>query len=248
MLPIITAASGTVNAVDGPARQVYVLDLVGVERLAGAVSLYEVILNLSRVLGPALGGVLLALSGPAACVLVNAITFAAPLTVLLRFRPDGCVSRTRPAQAARERWMGSATPGRDRCCAPPAARGRIRDPVQPDGAVPAAGHARVPPRWRRLRPALGAVRDRRAPGSAAGRAPTAAGLARPRAGRAHRVVHGDRGDGARPAGPVRRHGRNRGLLDLDDRRRQHARAAAHRAGAARPCDGRLDVALPGTSR
>ncbi len=53
-----------VNAVDGPARQIYVLDLVGEERLAGAVSLYEVILNLSRVLGPALGGVLLAISGP----------------------------------------------------------------------------------------------------------------------------------------------------------------------------------------
>ncbi len=82
----IMLASGIVNALDGPARQIYVLDLVGPERVAGAVSLYEVILNLSRVLGPAVGGVLLALSGPAACVLVNAITFLAPLTVLLHYR------------------------------------------------------------------------------------------------------------------------------------------------------------------
>jgi predicted MFS family arabinose efflux permease len=59
---------------------------VGPERVAGAVSLYEVILNLSRVLGPAIGGVLLALSGPAACVLVNALTFVAPLAVLLHYR------------------------------------------------------------------------------------------------------------------------------------------------------------------
>jgi MFS family permease len=88
-LVAITLASGVVVALDGPARQVYVLDLVGPERVAGAVSLYEVILNLSRVLGPAVGGTLLAVSGPAACVLVNAITFAAPLAVLLRYRPSG---------------------------------------------------------------------------------------------------------------------------------------------------------------
>jgi MFS family permease len=83
----ITLASGCVNALDSPARQIYVLDLVGPERLAGAVSLYEVILNLSRVLGPAIGGTLLAISGPSACVLVNALTFLAPLAVLIAHRP-----------------------------------------------------------------------------------------------------------------------------------------------------------------
>lgn len=88
-LVAIMLGSGIVNALDGPSRQIYVLDLVGRERVAGAVSLYEVILNLSRVLGPAVGGALLAISGPAACVLVNAVTFAAPLAVLLRYRPSG---------------------------------------------------------------------------------------------------------------------------------------------------------------
>lgn len=83
----ITLATGTVNALDAPARQIYVLDLVGPERVAGAVSLYEVILNLSRVLGPAIGGALLAISGPSACVLVNAVSFLAPLAVLIRYRP-----------------------------------------------------------------------------------------------------------------------------------------------------------------
>jgi MFS family permease len=96
----ITLATGSVNALDGPARQIYVLDLVGPERVAGAVSLYEVILNLSRVLGPAIGGVLLATSGPAACVLFNAITFVAPLAVLVHHRPaDG--RRPRPQRAGR---------------------------------------------------------------------------------------------------------------------------------------------------
>lgn len=99
-LVALTLVTGSVNALDGPARQIYVLDLVGPERVAGAVSLYEVILNLSRVLGPALGGALLATSGAAACVLVNAISYLAPLAVLLRNRPpDG--GRPRQAGAGR---------------------------------------------------------------------------------------------------------------------------------------------------
>lgn len=86
---VISGASGTINAMDMPARQIYVQELVGPDLLAGAVSLYEVILNLSRIFGPAVGGVLLAASGPGLCVLVNAISFLAPLVVLLRFRPPG---------------------------------------------------------------------------------------------------------------------------------------------------------------
>jgi MFS family permease len=83
----LSAGTGLVNALDGPARQVYVLDLVGRDRLASAVSLYEVILNASRVLGPALGGLMLALYGPGACVLANAASFLAPLAVLLLQHP-----------------------------------------------------------------------------------------------------------------------------------------------------------------
>lgn len=102
-LVALMLASGVVNALDGPARQIYVLDLVGPERVAGAVSLYEVILNLSRVLGPAVGGALLATSGPALCVLVNAVTFAAPIAVLLHYP-----SRPRPVAGDR----GGPTPTR----------------------------------------------------------------------------------------------------------------------------------------
>jgi MFS family permease len=100
----ITVATGAVNALDAPARQIYVLDIVGPERLAGAVSLYEVILNLSRVLGPAVGGGLLATSGAAACVLVNALTFLAPLAVLLHHRASASasVSRLSASDAAEE--------------------------------------------------------------------------------------------------------------------------------------------------
>ncbi len=89
LIIVISLVSGCVSALDGPARQVYVVELVGRDRLAGAISLYEIIVNLSRILGPALGGALLVASGPAACMLVNAISYLAPLAVLLRFKPLG---------------------------------------------------------------------------------------------------------------------------------------------------------------
>lgn len=75
--------SGVVLAFDGPARQVFVLDLVGGQRLASAVSLYEVVQNASRVLGPAFGGLLLAAWGPAACFGLNALSYLPPLAVLV---------------------------------------------------------------------------------------------------------------------------------------------------------------------
>ena len=86
MLFVIAAVTGCVSAPDGTARQVYVVDLVGTERLASAVSLYEVVLNISRVVGPAVGGVLLATVGVGACCALNAASYLQPLFVLLRHR------------------------------------------------------------------------------------------------------------------------------------------------------------------
>jgi MFS family permease len=87
MLFALSALTGTVAAPDATARQVYVIDLVGTERVASAVSLYEVIMNASRVVGPALGGALLVTVGTAACCGVNAACYGAPLLVLLRHKP-----------------------------------------------------------------------------------------------------------------------------------------------------------------
>jgi MFS family permease len=81
-------AGGFVFALDAPARQVYVLELVGPERTASAVGLFEVIVNASRVLGPATSGVLIATVGISSCFAANAASFIPPLLVLLRFRPD----------------------------------------------------------------------------------------------------------------------------------------------------------------
>jgi len=74
---------GLVNMLDAPARQVFVLDLVGQDRAANAISLNEIVINTSRVLGPAVGGTLLATVGVAACFLVNAVTFLPPIAVVV---------------------------------------------------------------------------------------------------------------------------------------------------------------------
>ena len=87
MIFLITLLNGIVFGPDSTARQVYVVDLVGTERLASAVGLYEIILNVSRVAGPALGGALLATAGVAACCAVNAASYLVPLYVLLRYKP-----------------------------------------------------------------------------------------------------------------------------------------------------------------
>jgi MFS family permease len=83
MLFLITIVTGSVAAPDATARQVYVIDLVGTERVASAVSLFEVIINTSRVVGPATGGLLLATLGASACCAVNAASYLVPLGVLL---------------------------------------------------------------------------------------------------------------------------------------------------------------------
>ncbi len=88
MVFVLALANGCVSAFDAPARQLYVVDLVGRDRVASAVGLYEVIINASRVIGPASGGVVLALAGVAACFFVNAASNLVPLVVLLRFRPE----------------------------------------------------------------------------------------------------------------------------------------------------------------
>jgi predicted MFS family arabinose efflux permease len=74
-------------AMDAPARQVYVMGLVGGENVATAISLNEVVLNASRAIGPAFGGVLIALTSVWCCFLYNALSFLPTLAVLILQRP-----------------------------------------------------------------------------------------------------------------------------------------------------------------
>lgn len=102
---IASVLAGSTMALDSPARQVYVVDLVGADGVASAVGLWEVALNASRVVGPGLGGALLAGPGATACFGVNAFSYLAPLIVLLRMKPRSTAqvrTRGRARGAARE--------------------------------------------------------------------------------------------------------------------------------------------------
>ncbi|HEX3649422.1 MAG TPA: MFS transporter [Pseudonocardiaceae bacterium] len=86
VLLVIVVALGLVNAFDGPARQSLISNLVGRDRLANAVALNSVALNSSRIIGPAIGGGLIATLGIAPCFFVNALSFVAVIASLLAMR------------------------------------------------------------------------------------------------------------------------------------------------------------------
>jgi len=112
MLFLIAAGTGAVNAPDSAARQVYAFDLVGRQRLASAVSLNEVVLNTSRVLGPAAGGALLTTLGVSACFVLNAASYLPTLLVLLLQKgTEGSASRPPSARDRTRRSNGQLRVG-----------------------------------------------------------------------------------------------------------------------------------------
>jgi MFS family permease len=77
---------GTVTAFDNPARQTFVSEIVGPERLPNAVALNSASFNLARLAGPAMAGVLIAAVGTGPVFLLNALSFVATLIALGKMR------------------------------------------------------------------------------------------------------------------------------------------------------------------
>ena len=66
-LPAPSSRWGSVNAVDNPTRQSFVIEMVGPDRVVNAVSLNSVIVQSARIVGPALAGILIAGFGVVPC-------------------------------------------------------------------------------------------------------------------------------------------------------------------------------------
>ena len=79
---------GVANVIDKPARHSFVLELVGTEGAANAVSLNSSINNAARLIGPAAAGVVIALGGTGVAFLLNALTFGAIIVALLLMDPS----------------------------------------------------------------------------------------------------------------------------------------------------------------
>jgi MFS family permease len=80
---VLAALLGLNNAFENPARQSFMLEMVGPEYLRNAVSLNSVMANTARVVGPAIAGILIATVGIGICFLLNAASFAAVIGSLL---------------------------------------------------------------------------------------------------------------------------------------------------------------------
>ena len=83
-----TLLVGCGTALNGPAWQASVRMQVGPGDLSQAISLNTIAFNLARSVGPALGGILIALTSPALAFALNALSFVALMVVLMRWHPE----------------------------------------------------------------------------------------------------------------------------------------------------------------
>jgi MFS family permease len=82
----LSAMLGLVNAVDGPARQAFVVELVGREDMTNGIALNSMMFNGARIIGPAVAGLVLAAVGSAWCFLLNGLSFIAVIACLLAMK------------------------------------------------------------------------------------------------------------------------------------------------------------------
>ena len=101
VLCVLVFLTGTALAFDIPIRQAFIMDLVGKADLPNAIALNSTLFNGTRVIGPALAGVLIAQVGLANCFFLNALSFLAVLLALfyMKLPPPEEISRVSVREA-----------------------------------------------------------------------------------------------------------------------------------------------------
>lgn len=94
---VLATAIGVANAVDMPTRQAFVVELVGKDDLMNAIALNSAVFNAARMVGPAVGGLLIARYGVAVAFFLNGVSFLAVILALLRMRREDAPRRTEAA-------------------------------------------------------------------------------------------------------------------------------------------------------
>lgn len=77
---------GLVGSFDNPVRSAFVMEMVGRSNLTNAIGLNSALVNTARIIGPAIGGILIVTVGIGACFLINAVSYGAMITALLVMR------------------------------------------------------------------------------------------------------------------------------------------------------------------
>ncbi len=114
----LASTLGIVNAFDVPARQAFVVEMVGKEDLVNAIALNSSIVNGARTVGPAVAGLLLAAVGEGWCFLLNGLSYIAVITGLLLMKLPARAKAARPRASLADsvegfRFIRRTTPIRD---------------------------------------------------------------------------------------------------------------------------------------
>ena len=88
MVYVLAFGLGMVNVFDNPTRQTFYIELVGKDNLRNAVTLYSSLVNLARIIGPAVAAALIAGFGLAPCFIINGLSYAAVVIMLAVMRSD----------------------------------------------------------------------------------------------------------------------------------------------------------------
>lgn len=94
---VLSALLGIVNAFDIPARQAFLVEMVGREDLMNAIALNSSMFNGARIIGPAIAGILVSRIGEGWCFFANAVSYIAVIIGLLLMRVQ---KPHRPASSA----------------------------------------------------------------------------------------------------------------------------------------------------
>ena len=100
MVYVLALVLGIVTAMDTPARQAFVIEMVGPEDVANAVGLNSALFNTARIVGPAIGAVVIASFGLAAAFLINGASYVGPVMALAAM--DGRALQRAPRQPKRK--------------------------------------------------------------------------------------------------------------------------------------------------
>jgi MFS family permease len=88
MVYVLALLVGLITAVDNPTGRTFIIDLAGKDELRNALTLNTTTFNLARVIGAALGGIIIATIGLAPCFFINAASYFAVLLSLFLIRPS----------------------------------------------------------------------------------------------------------------------------------------------------------------
>ena len=111
---VLALLLGLGTAVDNPARQSFVIEMVGRDDLPNAVGLNSASFNLGRVIGPALAGLLIEMFDTGPVFVINGLSFLAVIYALTRLRTDRArtlaASRRGPGRCSRASGTSAAVP------------------------------------------------------------------------------------------------------------------------------------------